>query len=106
MTKNIDLDLITKEIDELKKAKAEYDFFLKQAKDEIEKRELRLATLLKQMDVNEMQHGFYSFGFKITQRQALDQKLLKEKFPKEYEACYLVKETEKFEFKINKTGGP
>lgn len=98
----IDLDQITYEMDELKKEKARLDFELKQVKEEIEKRELRLTALLSQLDVREMVHGVYSWGIKEVSRTALDQKLLKEQYPEQYNACYVSKTSEKFEFKINK----
>lgn len=98
----IDLDVITSELDALKLDKARYEFELKAIKDEIEKREMQLCALLGRMGVESMDYGVYSFGFKTTVRNALDQKLLKEKFPEQYDACYVAKENRKFEFKINK----
>lgn len=98
----INLDQITYEMDELKKEKARLDFELKQVKEEIEKRELQLTALMSRLDVKEMQHGVYSWGIKEVSRTALDQKLLKEQYPEQYNACYIQKVSEKFEFKINK----
>lgn len=98
----INLDLITQEMDELKDLKARYEFELKQVKEKIEKNELKLISLLNQTGVKEMSYGCYSFNLKIIKRQSLDQKLLKEKYPEQYNDCYITKENEKFEFKINK----
>lgn len=98
----IDLDLITKEMDTLKDDKARLTFELKQIEKEIEKREMQLCALLGQMDVKTMDYGVYSFGLKEYKRTALDQKLLKEKYPEQYNDCYVEKVSERFEFKINK----
>lgn len=98
----IDLDLITSEMDTLKDEKARLSFELKNVEKEIEKRELQLVTALQQADVKTMDYGVYSFGWKITQRKAFDQKLFKEKQPDLFNQYYIEKETEKFEFKINK----
>lgn len=97
---SINLDLITKELDELKNDKARLNFELAQVNKEIEKRELQLMALLGQMDVKQMEYGIYSFGLKEYKRTALDQKLLKEKYPDQYQDCYVEKVNEKFEFKI------
>ena len=102
MEVTINLDEITAQMDELKDAKARYEFELKKVKEEIEKRELQLVALLNQMGVDEMQHGIYSFGIKIKQRTSLDQKYLKENFKDIAEKCTFTKESESFEFKINK----
>lgn len=102
MKVNIDLDLITKEMDSLKDQRAKLKFELNNVEKEIEKREMQLCALLGQMDVKEMIYGVYSFGLKEIKRNMLDQKLLKEKYPKQYEDCYLEKVTEKFDFKINR----
>lgn len=102
MKVNINLDVITSEMDELKDQKARYEFELKKIKEEIEKRELQLVALLNQMGVNEMQHGVYSFGLKIKQRTTLDQRYLKEHYKDIAEKCTFTKESESFEFKINK----
>lgn len=98
----IDLDTITRELDSLKDDKARLKFELNNIEKEIEKREMQLSALLRQMDVKQMDYGVYSFGIKEVTRTALDQKLLKEKYPEQYNACYVQKISEKFEFKINK----
>lgn len=102
MDVTINLDAITSEMDSLKDEKARLSFELKNIEKEIEKRELQLVALLGQMEVKSMDYGVYSFGLKETTRKALDQKLLKERYPDQYEACYVEKVSEKFEFKINK----
>lgn len=101
MEVKINLDEITAQMDELKDTKARYEFELKKVKEEIEKRELQLIALLNQMGVNEMQHGIYSFGLKVKQRIALDQKLLAQELPDIYNKYKTTKESESFEFKIN-----
>lgn len=97
----IDLEAITSEMDALKDQRAKLKFELNNVEKEIEKRELQLVALLGQMNVKSMDYGVYSFGLKEIKKNMLDQKLLKEKYPKQYEECYLEKVTEKFEFKIN-----
>ena len=98
----IDLDALTSEMDALKMEKARLNFELNNIDKEIEKQELQLVALLRQMKVKSMQHGIYSFELKEYTRTALDQKLLKEKFPEQYQACYVPKVSEKINFKINK----
>lgn len=98
----IDLDTITKELDQLKDERARFKFELSKIEKDIEIREMQLSALLGQMNVSSMDYGVYSFGIKKVSRTALDQKLLKEKYPKQYEDCYVTKISEKFEFKINK----
>lgn len=97
----IDLDTITKELDALKDERARFKFELSKIEKDIEVREMQLSALLGQMNVSSMDYGVYSFGIKEVSRTALDQKLLKEKYPEQYEACYVTKVSEKFEFKIN-----
>ena len=101
-TVNIDLDAITQRMDELKDAKARYSFELKQIEKEIEKEELKLIALLDQTGVESMDYGTYSFGWKTTVRNSLDQKYLKEHYIDVFNACYMQKENRTFEFKINK----
>ena len=98
----IDLDAITADMDLLKDEKARLTFELKNIEKEIEKRELQLVTALQQADVKTMDYGVYSFGWKTTKRKAFDQKLFKEKQPDLFNQYYIEKESEKFEFKINK----
>ncbi len=98
----IDLDAITADMDLLKDEKARLTFELKNVEKEIEKRELQLVTALQQADVRTMDYGVYSFGWKTTKRKAFDQKLFKEKQPDLFNQYYIEKESEKFEFKINK----
>ena len=96
----IDLDLIIDEIDAIKKDIARYKFELKQLEQEQEKRELQLMAFLGQLDVKEMQHKNYVFGFETLSRTAFDQKL----FAKEHEDLYnkykLTKEKEDFYCKL------
>ena len=97
----IDLDALTTEMDALKMEKARLSFELNNINKEIEKRELQLLALMSQMDVKEMQHGIYSWGLKEVSRTSLDQKMLKELYPEQYNACYVQKMSERFEFTIN-----
>lgn len=98
----IDLDIVTSTIDELKKERARLEFDLKEVKKELEKYELQLQALLNQMNVRSMQYGVYSFGWEQTSRTALDQKLLKERYEDAYNDCYVTKTSEKFNFRVNK----
>lgn len=96
----IDLDVITDTMDNLKKEKARLEFDLKEVNKEIEKYELQLIALLGQMKVREMDYKCYSFGLKEISRTALDQKYLKEHYSEIAEKCTFTKKSEKFEFKI------
>lgn len=96
----IDLDVITDTMDNLKKEKARLEFDLKEVNKEIEKYELQLIALLGQMNVREMNYKSYSFGLKEISRTALDQKYLKEHYSEIAEKCTFTKKSEKFEFKI------
>ena len=98
---NIDLDQITKELDELKDQQARLNFELKAVEKEIKKREMQLEALINQQGVNEMQYGCYSWGYVTKCRNSLDQKMLKENFEDIYNQCYHSTESTKFEFKIN-----
>ena len=98
----IDLDAITADMDTLKDEKARLSFELKNVEKEIEKRELQLVTALQQADVRTMEYGVYYYGWKTTKRKAFDQKLFKEKQPDLFNQYFIEKESEKFEFKINK----
>lgn len=98
----IDLDAITKRRDELMDLEARYKFELKQVTKEMETLDLQLIALLSQLEVEEMQHGTYKFGWKTTSRTALDQKYLKEHFADIAAQCTFAKENRVFDFKINK----
>jgi hypothetical protein len=98
----IDLDQLTAEMDALKAEKARLTFELNNISKEIEKRELQFVALLGKSKVKEMQHGIYTIELKEYTRNMLDQRLLKEKFPEQYQACYLPKVSEKIDFRINK----
>ena len=73
----IDLDTITKELDNLKDERARFKFELSKIEKDIEVREMQLSALLGQMNVSSIDYGVYSFGIKEVSRTALDQKLLK-----------------------------
>lgn len=97
----IDLDLITKDLDTLKSDKARLKFELSNIEKEIEKRELQLVTLLGQMDVKTMDYGIYSFGLVEKSRTAFDQQLFKSEQPDLFNKYYVTKTREDFQFKIN-----
>lgn len=98
----LDLDLITKEMDTLKDDKARLKFELNNVEKEIEKRELQLVALLSQTGVKSMEYGIYSFGLVEKKRTAFDQALFKEQEPEMFDKYYITKTSEKFDFKINK----
>lgn len=98
----LDLDAITQHLDELKDARARYKFELNNIEKEIEKEELKLIALLDKTGVDEMQHGIYSWGWKISTRTAFDQQLFSSENPELFEKYKLTKENKKLEFKINK----
>lgn len=102
MKVNIDLDVITQEMDALKDDRARLKFELNNIEKEIEKRELQLIALLSQSDVKSMDYGVYSFGLKETTKTSFDQRLFKEENPTLFAKYYIPKVSEKFEFKINK----
>lgn len=97
----IDLDLITKEMDTLKDDRARLKFELNNIEKEIEKRELQLIALLDQMDVKSMDYGIYSFGLVEKKRTAFDQSLFKSEQPEMFNKYYVTKTREDFQFKIN-----
>lgn len=96
----IDLDAITKRRDELMDLKARYTFELKQVEKEMEQLDLQLIALLNQTGTDEMTYGTYHFGWKTTERTALDQKYLKEHFEDIAKQCTFTKENRVFNFKI------
>lgn len=98
----IDLEAITQRMDELKDAKARYTFELKQVEKEIEKEELKLIALLEQTGTDSMDYGCYTFGWKMTVRNAFDQKLFGQDYPDLLAKYKVAKENKVFEFKINK----
>lgn len=104
MTKRvtIDLDAITNELDDLKDAEAQLKFQLKNIQDRIDAKELQLQALLDQLGINEMQHGIYKWYYKESSRTALDQKLIKERYPEQCAECTLTKVSKGFKFEINK----
>ena len=103
MTKiTIDLDLITTQLDELYDQQARLKFELKNVEKEIDKREFKLKALLDDLQVNEMMHNSYSFGWTEKTINRLNQSMLKEKYPQQYEECYLPSVSKVFKFNINK----
>ena len=98
----IDLDVITQELDELYDQQARLKFELKNLEKEIDKREFKLKAVLDDLQVNEMIHNTYSFGWVEKTTNRLNQSLLKEKYPQQYEECYLPSVSKSFKFSINK----
>lgn len=99
-TIEIDLDALTARRDELADLKARYSFELKQVEKEIETLDLKLIALLDQTGTDSMSHGSYSWGWKTTQRTALDQKYLKDNYADIAAACTFTKENKQFQFKV------
>ena len=97
----IKIDDIVQYMDDLKKAKAELSFNLKQVEKEIKKNELILESFLNKLDVNEVVHGVYTFGWKYTTRTVFDQERFKKENPKLYEEFKTEKEYKSFDFKVN-----
>ena len=96
----IDLDLITQKVDELKDTKSRLQFELNGVNKELEKYELQLVALLGQMNVKSMDYKMYHFGLVEKSRTAIDQKYLKEHYSEIAEKCTFTKTNEVFEFKI------
>lgn len=99
---DIDLEKITAELDLYKQEKARLSFELKNIEKEIQKRELQLVTILSKLEVESMDYGVYSFGWKVTKRKTFDQKLFKKEHPDVFNKYYIEKENKNFEFKISK----
>ena len=97
----IDLEEITKRRDELMDLQARYKFELKQVEKEMETLDLKLIALLDQTGTDEMQYGTYKFGWKMTVRNAFDQKLFGQDYPDLLAKYKIAKENKVFEFKIN-----
>ena len=98
----IDLNLITSHMDELKDTEARLKFELNNVQKEIEKEELKLTALIEQEGVNSMDYGIYTFGWKYSKRKSFDQKLFGIEHPELYEQYKTEKEIKSFDFKINK----
>ena len=96
----IDLDVLTQELEEWKDTKARYQFELKQVEKEIEKREIALGLFLKQNKLDNLIHGRFEFGFKEYTRTAFDQQAFKADYEELFNKYKLPKTTERFEFKI------
>ena len=93
---------LTERMDALKDQKAALEFDLKNCEKEIEKIELQLQNFLEQADVDTMDFGVYSFGWKITTSRRFNQKAFGQMYPDLLEKFKLPTESRKFEFKINK----
>lgn len=99
---NVNLDELTKRMDELKDYKAKLDLEMKQTEKEIEKIELELANVLDKANVQSMDFGVYSFGWVEKSRRAFSQKAFGQVYPDLLEKFKIETTTKKLEFKINK----
>ena len=97
----INLDEVVQYMDELKKSKAELSFNLKQVEKEIKRIELILESFLNRLEVNEVVHGIYKFGWKTSTRTIFDQENFKKENPSLYEKFKTEKEYKSFDFKVN-----
>lgn len=98
----INLEEITKQMDDLKDLEARLKFDLKNTQKEIEKIELKLQALLENMEVESMDFGIYSFGWVTKTRKAFSQKAFDQVYPDLLEKFKIETESKTFEFKINK----
>lgn len=100
--KDIDLDLLTQEMDDLKDNEARLKFELKNIEKEIEKRQMIFENILRQSGVDSMDYGVYSFGWKTTTCKRFNQKKFGEDHPDMLEQYKTESSNSKFEFKINR----
>ena len=98
----INLEEITKQMDDLKDLEARLKFDLKNTQKEIEKIELKLQAFLENMEVESMDFGIYSFGWVTKTHKAFSQKAFGQVYPDLLEKFKIETESKTFEFKINK----
>ena len=98
----INLEEITKQMDDLKDLEARLKFDLKNTQKEIEKTELKLQALLENMEVESMDFGIYTVGWETKTRKAFSQKAFGQVYPDLLEKFKIETESKTFEFKINK----
>lgn len=96
----IDLDVITAQLDELKDLEARIKFILKQIDKKVESGEMLLGLFLKQNKLINLIHGRFEFGFKEYTRTAFDQQAFKADHEELFNKYKLPKTTERFEFKV------
>lgn len=99
MLDNEQLNIIVQQIDDKRKEKCEWDAKSKACERVIEELEEYLKEYLKEADTDSIVCGNCVFGYKDTKHKALDQKLLKEKYPQQFEDCYVEKTGKSFYFK-------
>ena len=99
---NVDLETLTKQMDDLKDLQARLKFDLKNTESEIEKIELQLANVLSKMGVDNMEFGIYSFGYEIKVAKRFNQKAFGQMYPELLEKFKLPSESKSFVFKVNK----
>lgn len=97
----INLDEITKEMDQLKDFRAQLKFDLQNVETKIEVPEQILQTILEESNVSEMYFDKYRFGWIESSRRSFDQKLFSEAHPKLFDKFKTEKIIRKFDFKIN-----
>ena len=100
----INLEEITKQMDDLKDLEARLKFDLKNTQKEIEKIELKLQALLENMEVESMDFGIYTFGWETKTRKAFSQKAFGQVYPDLLEKFKIETESKSFEFYINRPG--
>lgn len=96
----IDLEVLTNQLDELKDQEAKLKFDLNQTQKKIEQIELQLQAVLTANEVDSMQYGTYYFGWKTSQRNSFNQKLFSAEHPDLYELFKTKSEIKKFVFKV------
>ena len=101
MTQNVDLDALTRDMDQLKDSKARLEFELKAIDEQIKKVQLELENILSQMGVEQMEYGIYTFGWRTTESKRFDQKAFGVAHPDLLQQFKLPSTSRRFEFKIN-----
>ena len=98
---DVDLESLTAQMDDVKDTIARLKYELKEAEKKESKLQLVFESLLTNLNVEEMTHGIYSWGFVEKTTNRLNQGKIKEDYPDVYQACYLPSTSKTFKFKIN-----
>lgn len=96
----INLEKLTKELDQLKDTEARLKFELNHTQKHIEQLELQLQAVLTANGVNEMQFGNYFFGWDIRTRKSFDQKLFEQDYPELINQYKVEKQSKVFKFRM------
>ena len=96
-----DLKLLTDQMNELKDMKAKLEFELKNCEKNINEVELELQNILRRANVDSMDYGIYTFGWKTVTSRRFNQKAFGEAHPDLLEQFKLPTKSKRFEFKIN-----